>query len=161
MAKGLEYKVIFITGMEEGIFPHYRAQGDPLEMEEERRLCYVGITRGEEKVYLTRAWRRNQAGITRGNNKSRFLDEIPEELLEFPHRATTEKRDTFIRGPFKKAKNGSGFTLGDHVFHSKFGEGVIVNIDGEGGDGILSIAFINLGVKKLIAKYAPIKKLIK
>ena len=159
MAKGLEYKVIFITGMEEGIFPHYRAQGDPLEMEEERRLCYVGITRGEEKVYLTRAWQRNQFGITRGNDKSRFLDEIPEELLEFPHRTTTEKRDTFVRDPFEKAKDGGGFSLGDHVFHSKFGEGMIVKVDGEGGDGVLSIAFPNLGIKKLIAKYAPIKKI--
>ena len=159
MAKGLEYKIIFIIGMEEGIFPHYRVQEDSFEMEEERRLCYVGITRGKEKVYLTRAWQRNQFGITRGNDKSRFLGEIPEELLEFPHRVTIKKRDNFIRDLLKKDKDGSGFALGDRIFHSKFGEGMIVKVGGEVSDDVISIAFPNLGVKKLIVKYAPIKKI--
>lgn len=159
MAKGLEYQVVFIMGMEEGVFPHYKAQIDPFEMEEERRLCYVGITRGEEKVYLTRAWQRNQFGITKGNTKSRFLGEIPEELLEFSSIAKIKKRDTLVIDSFKKNEDDSGFALGDRIFHSKFGEGMIVKVGTEGVDSIFSIAFPNLGIKKLIAKYAPIKKL--
>lgn len=174
MAKGLEYKIVFIAGMEEGIFPHFRSLGSSVEMEEERRLCYVGITRGREKVYLTRAYLRNQYGITRGNEMSRFINEIPSSLKDFPHKEQaaakkTYERDTFMsRTSTSYGDDGSavseepqltGFRLGDKVFHSKFGEGVIVQIEGEGKDLLLSIAFPNSGIKKLLAMYAPIKKL--
>lgn len=165
MAKGLEYKVVFLAGMEEGIFPHYRALGEPREMEEERRLCYVGITRGKEKVYLTRAYLRNQYGITRGNEASRFLSEIPDHLKLFPGRAMAEEKKTYVRDTVpgrKDAGTGTpaqGFLLGDRIFHSKFGEGVVVALEGQGKDAILSIAFPGAGIKKLMAMYAPIKKI--
>lgn len=175
MAKGLEYKVVFIVGMEEGIFPHYRSLGNPLEMEEERRLCYVGITRGKEKVYLTRAYLRNQYGITRGNESSRFLNEIPGNLKEYPNRQYQEEKKTYIRDTVPSqnsnrqdpgrgntgvsASMAEGFGLGDRIHHSKFGEGVVVSLEGTGKDTILSIAFPNSGIKKLMAMYAPIKKI--
>ena len=165
MAKGLEYKVVFLAGMEEGIFPHYRALGEPREMEEERRLCYVGITRGKEKVYLTRAYLRNQYGITRGNEASRFLSEIPDHLKSFPGRAMAEEKKTYVRDTVSGRRDlgegspAQGFLLGDRIFHSKFGEGVVVALDGQGKDSILSIAFPGAGIKKLMAMYAPIKKI--
>lgn len=174
MAKGLEYKIVFIAGMEEGIFPHFRSLGSTVEMEEERRLCYVGITRGREKVYLTRAYLRNQYGITRGNEMSRFINEIPSSLKDFPHKEQAAAKKTYERDTFMSRSTSSfgensnavgeepqltGFRLGDKVFHSKFGEGVIVQLEGEGKDLLLSIAFPNSGIKKLLAMYAPIKKL--
>jgi DNA helicase-2/ATP-dependent DNA helicase PcrA len=170
MAKGLEYKIVFIAGMEEGIFPHFRSLGSSVEMEEERRLCYVGITRGREKVYLTRAYLRNQYGITRGNEMSRFINEIPSALKDFPHKEQAVAKKTYERDTFMSRSSSventtgeepilTGFRLGDKVFHSKFGEGVVVQIEGEGKDLLLSIAFPNSGIKKLLAMYAPIKKL--
>lgn len=174
MAKGLEYKVVFLTGMEEGVFPHFRSLGEPREMEEERRLCYVGITRGKEKVYLTRAYTRSQYGMTRGNEESRFIKEIPEDLRHHPNRDTAGIRKTYDRDavrstfrPWTTAPDPSpapssaaeGFRLGDKVSHGKFGEGVIVKTEGEGKDIMLSIAFPGAGIKKLMAMYAPIKKL--
>ncbi len=167
MAKGLEYRVVFIAGMEEGIFPHFRSLGNSIEMEEERRLCYVGITRGRDKVYLTRAYLRNQYGITRGNEMSRFINEIPTDLKDFPHKALAEGKKTYERDSYR-SKTASketdemiltGFRLGDKIFHSKFEDGVVVQIEGEGKDLLLSIAFPNAGIKKLLAMYAPIKKL--
>ena len=174
MAKGLEYKIVFIAGMEEGIFPHFRSLGSTVEMEEERRLCYVGITRGRDKVYLTRAYLRNQYGITRGNEMSRFINEIPTSLKDFPHKEQTPAKKTYERDTFMSRTSAysgvsstgedeqpilTGFRLGDKVFHSKFGEGVVVQIEGDGKDLLLSIAFPNSGIKKLLAMYAPIKKL--
>ena len=173
MAKGLEYKVVFITGMEEGIFPHFRSLSNPLEMEEERRLCYVGITRGKEKVYLTRAYTRFQYGITRGNQESRFIGEIPRQLKDYPNKENEETRKTYDRDAVRTPAFGraaaatapsepafqEGFRLGDKVFHSKFGEGVVVQAEGSGKDSMLSIAFPNSGIKKLMAMYAPIKKI--
>lgn len=171
MAKGLEYKVVFITGMEEGIFPHFRSLSNPTEMEEERRLCYVGITRGKEKVYLTRAYTRFQYGITRGNQESRFIGEIPRQLKDYPNKENEETRKTYDRDAVRTPAFGraaaapsepafqEGFRLGDKVFHSKFGEGVVVQAEGSGKDSMLSIAFPNSGIKKLMAMYAPIKKI--
>ena len=162
MAKGLEYKVVFISGMEEGIFPHYRSLSNPEEMEEERRLCYVGITRGKEKVYLTRAYIRNQYGITRGNEESRFIGEIPHELKNYPNKEYQQVKSTYIRDTLPSAieKQGDiGFMLGDKVQHNKFGEGVVVQVEGKGQDTAVSIAFPNAGIKKFMAIYAPIKKI--
>lgn len=162
MAKGLEYKVVFIAGMEEGIFPHYRSLSNPEEMEEERRLCYVGITRGKEKVYLTRAYIRNQYGITRGNEESRFIGEIPFDLKEYPNKEYESVKKEYNRDTVKSSMDeDSGFVLGDKVLHNKFGEGVIVQSDGTGKDTTISIAFPNSGIKKFLAIYAPIKKLSK
>ena len=163
MAKGLEYKVVFIAGMEEGIFPHYRSLSDPAEMEEERRLCYVGITRGKEKVYLTRAYIRNQYGITRGNEESRFIGEIPLELKNYPNKEYESFKSSYERDTVQavEGREEAGFRLGDKVFHNKFGEGVIVQQDGKGQDTTISIAFPNAGIKKFLAVYAPIKKISK
>lgn len=163
MAKGLEYKVVFIVGMEEGIFPHYRSLSDYKEMEEERRLCYVGITRGKEKVYLTRAYIRNQYGITRGNEESRFIGEIPLDLKNYPNRKSQKFKSSY-NGDTVQAAKGFGeidFRLGDKVFHNKFGEGVIVQQDETGQNIVISIAFPNAGIKKFLAMYAPIKKISK
>lgn len=177
MAKGLEYPIVFIIGMEEGIFPHYRALGSTTEMEEERRLCYVGITRGKEKVYLTRAYLRNQYGITRGNEASRFLGEIPQDLKNYPQREFEPERKTYDRDANRdprgtrsdladrtianQMESNSGLQLGDKVFHSKFGEGVIVGMEGKDKEAILSIAFPGSGIRKLMAMYAPIRKITK
>ena len=163
MAKGLEYKVVFIVGMEEGIFPHYRSLSDPAEMEEERRLCYVGITRGKEKVYLTRAYVRNQYGITRGNEESRFIGEIPLELKNYPNKEYESFKSSYERDTVQavEGREEAGFRLGDKVFHNKFGEGIIVQQDGKGQDTTISIAFPNAGIKKFLAVYAPIKKISK
>lgn len=177
-AKGLEFPVVFLVGMDEGVFPHSRAQVDLVELEEERRLCYVGITRAQDKLYLTNAWRRTLYGKSQYNPPSRFLDEIPPELLT--KKDPIDGGDTASKGSMgssigsgsmrsgsisdSKAISQSGgnadksYILGDKVEHSKFGLGTIVGIKGEGGSAELTIAFPQAGLKKLIAEYAPLKK---
>ncbi|WP_227764847.1 DNA helicase PcrA [Zhaonella formicivorans] len=167
-AKGLEYPVVFLAGLEEGVFPHSRALLDEPELEEERRLCYVGMTRAQEMLYMTRAWQRTLYGNTLYNPPSRFLDEIPEELkagdeLKQVTNLRTEAK-TIGSLPFNKPaaavepRAKASFNLGDHVIHAKWGEGVIVKIDGQGKDAQISIAFPNLGIKNVLAQYAPIQK---
>jgi DNA helicase-2/ATP-dependent DNA helicase PcrA len=163
-AKGLEFPVVFITGMEENLFPHSRSinSTDPEEIEEERRLCYVAITRAQERVYLTGAWRRTIYGRDAYNAPSRFIDEIPERYLE----SSPKKREpqnpinSFSNViPFTpKVSSIGSFNIGDKVTHSKWGEGLVVSVKGTGDDAEISVAFPDQGIKKLIAKYAPIKK---
>lgn len=166
-AKGLEFPVVFIAGMEEGIFPHSRTLLDNNELEEERRLCYVGITRAKEQLYLTAAWERNLYGNTMYNPISRFIEEIPESLIEVEGANKTQRPkpqpDTFqaTRKEFAQEAAQSEtvfFNLGDKVQHGKWGTGVVVGISGEGADAELSVAFPNLGIKKLITRYAPLRK---
>jgi DNA helicase-2/ATP-dependent DNA helicase PcrA len=163
-AKGLEFPVVFVAGLEESIFPHARAQLDENELEEERRLCYVGMTRAEEKLYLTRAWQRTLYGKTVYNQPSRFLDEIPEELTSGMEKENKEKTESarislgWGKPTFTPRETGLHFNLGDHVMHSKWGEGVIVKVEGSGENTQLSIAFPDLGIKTVMAKYAPIRK---
>jgi len=158
-AKGLEFPVVFVAGMEEEIFPHQRVQYSESELEEERRLCYVAITRGMEQVYLTRAWQRNMFGMTRCNPPSRFLDEIPKECLlgSFERDKEIQRQEDLERAGTPGSDPGA-YLLGDRVVHAKFGEGVIVATEGRGPDTQLSIAFPGQGIKIFMAQFAPIRK---
>ncbi len=159
-AKGLEFPVIFIAGLEEGILPHSRSMLSSNEMEEERRLMYVGVTRAEEKVYLLFTNMRTIFGSTQSNPPSRFLDDIPSHLLEetvvpdFKYASAGNKKDYENSANINKAKNKS-FKDGDRVRHSEFGEGMVISNQ----DNILTIAFRNTGIKKLSADHAPLEKI--
>jgi len=151
-AKGLEFPVVFLTGMEEGVFPHARSLMEPGELEEERRLCYVGVTRAKERVYLTNCWRRTLYGNQRYNPPSRFLEEIPPHLVSNGDLVeSTPERNT----PVEKEDR---FVLGDKVSHGKWGVGVIVGVKGSGADAELKVAFPERGIKVLLARYAPLEK---
>ena len=184
-AKGLEFPAVFMAGMEEGLFPHSRTLLDDTEIEEERRTCYVGITRAERRLYLTYARQRTIYGRTEMSRPSRFLAEIPEELVEhkeadffggtdlrapsniWSERSTRTERKRYMPLPQHTAADGSvirpdasaAFKAGDAVRHSKWGDGRIVAISGSGEDAELSIAFPGEGIKKFVQKYAPILKL--
>jgi len=163
-AKGLEFPVVFVVGMEEGVFPHSRSLPESAEMEEERRLCYVAITRAMEKLYLTCAWERNIYGNRMNNPRSRFLDEIPAHLLSGGEEEGSGKKTQPPSRPVTPAQSASGgvapglFQLGDKVMHAKWGQGVVVSVKGQGEDAELSVAFPDQGIKNLAVKYAPIKK---
>ncbi|NLT96407.1 MAG: DNA helicase PcrA [Clostridia bacterium] len=163
-AKGLEFPVVFITGMEENLFPHSRsiASNDPEEIEEERRLCYVALTRAKEKAFLTRAWRRSIFGRDSFNKESRFIGEIPEKYLENPlKREKAAFSGSLLSGApssVSRASSSCSFYVGDKVTHVKWGQGVVVSVKGTGEDAEISVAFPDQGIKKLIAKYAPLKK---
>ncbi|MHB8072153.1 DNA helicase PcrA [Desulfosporosinus fructosivorans] len=183
-AKGLEFPVVFVVGMEDGIFPSSRSLMDPVELEEERRLCYVAITRAREKLYLCNAEMRMLYGKTQYNRPSCFLAEIPAALmtdidpLDPPKRRSNakpksmwpqdKKADRTIplgSGSWEKgfgstlvSKGGEAYHLGDKVEHATFGRGVIVSIKGEGDQAELTIVFDG-GIKKLMAEYAKLTKL--
>ncbi|RQD75272.1 MAG: DNA helicase PcrA [Candidatus Syntrophonatronum acetioxidans] len=146
-AKGLEFSVVFLIGMEEGIFPHYFALEEAEGLEEERRLCYVGCTRAKEKLYLTHARQRTSYGRVAINAPSRFLEEIPSELFDAP--AAREE---------KEVKN-SNWSRGDLVYHEKWGQGRIKEVGDSGGDTVLTVLFPQVGTKIVLAAYAPLKKL--
>ncbi|MBY8914141.1 DNA helicase PcrA [Bacillus sp. YC2] len=171
-AKGLEFPVVFLMGLEEGVFPHSRSLMEEAEMEEERRLAYVGITRAEEELYLTNAKMRTLFGRTNMNPESRFIGEIPEDLLENlnektnprtqPGRKMQPKRGPVSR-PVSYASKTGGDTLswavGDKAGHKKWGTGTVVSVKGEGESTELDIAFPSpVGVKRLLAAFAPIEK---
>ncbi len=151
-AKGLEFPAVFLSGMEEGVFPHSRAFSEPTQLEEERRLCYVGVTRAEERLHLTYATRRTLYGNTVYNQPSRFLAEIPGDLIE-GHAAEksvlTPKPATPVVGSFK---------VGEKVWHRKWGQGTVVMLEGEGDDARITVAFPGKGVKTLLLMYAPLEK---
>ena len=153
-AKGLEFPVVFITGFEEGIFPHSRALNSEEELEEERRLCYVGMTRAKERLYLTYAWRRNLNGNTLFNSVSRFISEIPTHLKE---KAEIQKGEEIPSLDNKREKIERA--VGDKVRHADWGIGVILNkIDTE-NDIFITVDFETVGLKKLSINYAPLEKL--
>ena len=172
-AKGLEFPVVFLTGMEDGIFPHMRSVGDPEELEEERRLCYVGITRAEQRLYLTHAWSRQLFGATDYYPPSRFLAEIPEQLVQAQGRTTGrgrgvgEHRGRGGRGgdahrPNPQGARGAeqiGLRIGDDVGHEKFGEGVIIDMAGDGDKAEATVRFRDVGEKTLLLAWAPLQKL--
>ncbi|MEO6467567.1 MAG: UvrD-helicase domain-containing protein [Acidimicrobiia bacterium] len=172
-AKGLEYPVVFLTGLEDGIFPHLRSLGDPEELEEERRLCYVGITRAEQRLYLTHAWSRMLFGSTDYYPPSRFLNEIPEALVRAQGRApargrgVSEHREAVASAAMNVDRNpsgargaeGMGLRMGDDVSHEKFGEGVIVNMRGDGDKTEATVRFRGVGEKTLLLAWAPLTKL--
>lgn len=179
-AKGLEFPVVFITGMEEGIFPSYRSSFEEEELEEERRLCYVGMTRAREELYITNARCRMLFGSTSYNRASRFINEIPEHLILDLSRQISSKMHELSDGEpsFKpmgkvvdlsdlkariKEFNRSDFSdevkVGDHVVHKKFGQGVVKAKVREGGDYRLDILFDEYGLKRLMESYAKLKKI--
>lgn len=164
-AKGLEFPVVFIIGLEENIFPHARSLDDPDEMEEERRLMYVGATRAEERLYLSCAGSRMIFGRSQYNRPSRFLDEIPADLIEHVSRAQQRPQfDRFRpqqqRTITKPAQNASTqiWQVGDKASHKKWGVGTVVSVRGTADDMELDIAFPGEGIKRLLAKFAPIEK---
>lgn len=151
-AKGLEFPVVFLAGMDEGIFPHSRAMVDDEELEEERRLCYVGITRAKKKLYFTRAWKRSLYGNTSYYMASRFIDEIPRELLE-------EGSEDKIKSENPNKNANINLKPQDKIVHSVWGEGVVLEVDGSDENATISIHFPSEGVKHLVLGYAPIKKI--
>ncbi len=163
-AKGLEFASVFLTGLEEGVFPHSRTLTEPAELEEERRLAYVGITRAIDRLFLTYAARRALFGNTYAYPKSRFLEEIPavdvleSDSIPLPRPAGGRWREVAIH-----ESAGAGVHLGlkdgDRVRHPKWGEGRIEGIVGAGGDGLVTIDFPNVGQKMLMLKYAPLEKI--
>lgn len=155
-AKGLEFRVVFIAGLEEGLMPHSRSMLDTREMEEERRLAYVGITRAKEKVYLLYTCERNIFGSTQVNAPSRFLDDIPEHLImshntqHITHGQKAEEKDAMCH-----VLRATRFKDGDKVCHEVFGEGMVVATQGD----IITVAFSKIGLKKLSASIAPLRKI--
>ncbi|MEY2447315.1 MAG: ATP-dependent helicase UvrD/PcrA [Acidimicrobiaceae bacterium] len=183
-AKGLEFPSVFLVGMEDGVFPHLRSLGEPAELEEERRLAYVGITRARERLYLTNTWSRMLYGSTQYNPPSRFLDEIPAELLnhaEGSRETRTRQRETFgsgawgssvhrnreeiveralrPQGPVKHGAEVLGLRVGDDVRHAKWGEGVIIDIEGQDEKAEATVRFPDIGEKRLLLSWAPLEKI--
>jgi len=161
-AKGLEFPVVFMSGIEDGVFPHNRALNDETELEEERRLGYVAITRAMDKLFMSYAMRRTLYGNTFSHPKSRFLDEMPSvtplEGVAMLSRPTGGRwREVAIHETAGAGIN-MGLVINDRVRHLKWGEGVVVGIDGGGGDGLLTIDFPNVGQKMVMLKYAPLEK---
>jgi DNA helicase II / ATP-dependent DNA helicase PcrA len=165
-AKGLEFPVVFLTGMEENVFPHQRAVNDPQELQEERRLAYVGITRAEQRLYLTRAVARAWWGRPEYHRQSRFLDEIPAHLIEWRRdqsAATAPASERLARRPGVAAPGNRrvpSLAPGDKVTHDAYGLGTVLSLQGSGDDPEAKIDFGgDYGVKHLVLRYAPIEKL--
>ena len=171
-AKGLEFPIVFLMGMEESLFPHIRAikSDDDHEMEEERRICYVAITRAEEVLYITHATSRMLYGRSQSNMPSRFLREIPEDLLETPSKqqrqtitpktSTKQPKRGFSKRTTssKKQVSASDWKIGDKVTHKSWGEGMVSNVNEKNGSVELDIIFKSEGPKRLLAQFAPIEK---
>jgi DNA helicase-2/ATP-dependent DNA helicase PcrA len=165
-AKGLEFPTVFLTGLEDGIFPHSRTFDDKNEIEEERRLAYVGLTRAEHHLYLTRAESRSSWGPPNYNPPSRFLDEIPPSVIDWrntPVSSVSTRRYAAATAPTArptgKKEVSIELTVGERVSHDTFGLGKVVSIDGEGANAAATIDFGAVGQKRLLLRYAPVEKL--
>ncbi|MBA3783403.1 MAG: DNA helicase PcrA [Nocardioides sp.] len=187
-AKGLEFPVVFLTGLEDGIFPHQRSLGDQPELEEERRLAYVGVTRAKERLYLSRAVVRSAWGAPSHNPASRFLDEMPVDLVDWRRTEASQTswgRPDLSTGPArlgqptaagrrnfssaaaradvmakaKPAREIPSLEPGDRVLHDSFGLGTVVSMEGAAEKSVASIDFGSEGVKRLLLRYAPVEKL--
>ncbi|HTT42863.1 MAG TPA: DNA helicase II [Steroidobacteraceae bacterium] len=160
MAKGLEFPVVFLCGMEEGLFPHQRSLNDLEGLEEERRLCYVGMTRAMRQLYLSCAEQRRLHGIDSYAQASRFIREIPEELLEEVRPRVQVARPLAV-GRFRAAAEeaAGGVRLGARVRHGKFGEGVVLNVEGNGAHARVQVSFERQGTKWLMVQYANLTPL--
>ena len=154
-AKGLEFSLLFLCGMEDGLFPHQRSLNDPVGLEEERRLCYVGITRAREELYLTHAEQRRLHGEQRFSIPSRFLREIPAELIEEVRPAMVVSRPIYRRAD--SAPQVGGVRLGQRVRHGKFGEGIVLNSEGSGAHARVQVNFEREGTKWLVVAYANLE----
>jgi DNA helicase-2/ATP-dependent DNA helicase PcrA len=174
-AKGLEFPVVFLTGMEDGVFPHIRSLGSESELEEERRLAYVGITRARERLYLSRALSRSAWGSPMHNPASRFLDEIPPELVESRRDeplltwsgspSASAPRPIAATGALKRPEPTAGtrpvvaLAVGDRVLHKTFGMGTVTGTSGVGDKAEATIDFGSVGTKRLLLRYAPVDKM--
>ncbi|MCD6452870.1 MAG: UvrD-helicase domain-containing protein [Dehalococcoidales bacterium] len=159
-AKGLEFPVVFIVGMEDGILPHFRSFDDPTQMEEERRLCYVGITRAKRRVYLVHAFRRTLMGMSTANAPSRFLNDVPRYLLS-TGLLSEKASQPDAKEPGGKSSVPSltqGLKAGSHVHHTAFGDGVVVSCHSVDGDSEVVVAFRGAGVRKLLLSFAKLEK---
>jgi len=155
-AKGLEFDVVFMVGMEDGVFPHYRSMTDSAELEEERRLAYVGITRARRRLYLTHAWSRSLFGGSNFNPPSRFLSEIPQHLVHQIKGEPKTMQETAM--PSRFGHEPAEVREGDTVFHDKWGEGVVVAVSGAGQRAEATIAFEDVGEKRVLLAYAPLAR---
>jgi DNA helicase-2/ATP-dependent DNA helicase PcrA len=188
-AKGLEFPVVFLTGLEDGVFPHARSLGDQPELEEERRLAYVGLTRAQQRLYISRAVVRSAWGAPSHNPGSRFLDELPVDLVDWRRTEAAQTRwgrpDLATGSPARMGqptaagrRNFSSAALradaaakskparaipslepGDRVLHDSFGMGTVVAVEGVAEKSVASIDFGSEGVKRLLLRYAPVEKL--
>jgi DNA helicase-2/ATP-dependent DNA helicase PcrA len=161
-AKGLEFPLVFLSGMEEGLFPHRMSAEEPGRIEEERRLCYVGITRAMKSLYLTYAETRRLHGNDTYNRPSRFLLEIPQELLQEVRMGGAVQRPYGNGGAGEHAWNDSevpGLRMGQRVQHAKFGEGVVLQSEGSGERARIQINFVDVGAKWLMVGYANLQAL--
>ena len=157
-AKGLEFPLVFMVGLEEGLFPSQQSVDDAGRLEEERRLCYVGMTRAMSVLYLTYAESRRLYGRETMARPSRFLREIPaEHVQEIRMRANISRPVTAIKAPRPSLSEDSAYKLGQHVSHAKFGEGVILQIEGEGSQQRVQVNFTDVGVKWLMLAYAKLE----
>ncbi|MFP4246204.1 MAG: 3'-5' exonuclease, partial [Halochromatium sp.] len=154
-AKGLEFPLVFITGVEEGLFPHSMSVSDPTRLEEERRLCYVGMTRAKRQLYLTHAESRRLHGREDYPMPSRFLREVPAELIEEVRGGGVSRR--FGGGTLEAADAVDGFQLGQRVRHPKFGPGVVLNTEGHGAGARIQVNFEAAGAKWLVLTYARLE----
>ena len=168
-AKGLEFPTVFLTGMEDGIFPHSRTLGEKDEIEEERRLAYVGLTRARQRLYISRAEYRSTWGAPNYNPPSRFLDEIPEEVIEWRNQSRTSVSPSLVKRtrtattppPRATGKKSVAMELavGERVSHDTFGLGTVVAVAGAGDKAEATINFGQYGEKRLLLRYAPVEKL--
>ena len=165
-AKGLEFPTVFLAGLEDGIFPHSRTLGEKKEIEEERRLAYVGLTRAQQRLYLTRAEYRSSWGAPSFNPPSRFLEEIPEDVIQWRSTnviapRTSTKRNFSAPPPRATGKKSIALNLavGERVSHDTFGLGTVLALSGEGDRAEATIDFGSYGEKRLLLRYAPVEKL--
>ena len=172
-AKGLEFPVVFLTGLEDGVFPHQRSLGDLPELEEERRLAYVGLTRAQKRLYVTRAMVRSAWGAPSHNPASRFLDELPPDAVHWARVEPAPSTGNYSAQARVAAtglstgglRGGAGnrpvisVDVGDRVSHDAFGLGTVVEVNGAGDKAQATVDFGSGGTKRLVLRYAPLVKL--
>ncbi len=156
-AKGLEFPLVFLAGVEEGLFPHKMSADDPVRLEEERRLAYVGITRAMTQLVITYAESRRLHGQEQFNSPSRFIKEIPTEFIQEVRLKATIKKPVSNFFSSSAAKEATGLNIGQRVWHAKFGEGVVLDMEGQGPQSRLQVSFDFDGTKWLVASYANLK----
>jgi DNA helicase-2/ATP-dependent DNA helicase PcrA len=155
-AKGLEFPIVFLCGLEDGLFPHQRTMQDPGGLEEERRLCYVGMTRAMRELYVTYAEQRRLYGTDNFSLPSRFVSEIPQEHVEEIRPQIQMTRPVFRAARTDEPAPG-GMRLGQRVRHGKFGEGVVLNCEGQGSQARVQVNFEHVGTKWLVLGYAHLE----